>query len=94
MKLIIPDNYKDKVASALGFANLDQAVASVLAMPLNEHGYADIRRNGAFITHTSNRNSYARVIVGGGKCGMAQDWAPAPEYLTERGRMIASGIAA
>lgn len=94
MNLIIPESLKGKLAAALGFASLQDAVRAVETMPLNADGYAEIRKGGAFIQRTSNRRSYARILCGGGKCGMSQDWAPASEYLTERGVKISKGIPA
>ena len=94
MNLIIPEANKQTVATALGFASLSDAIAAVQAMPVNEYGYAEIRKGGAFIQKTENKRSYASIICGGGKCGMSKDWAAAVEYLTPRGKMIANGIPA
>lgn len=94
MNLIIPESYKQIVATALGFASLQDAIAAVKTIPLNEYGYAEIRKGGAFIQRTENKRSYASLIVGGGKCGMGKDWAAAAEYLTARGQKIANGIPA
>lgn len=94
MNLIIPDSKKQTLADALGFVTFDAAVAAVKGIPLNEYGYAEIRKGGGFIQRTSNKNSYASIIVGGGKAGMSQDWAASDECLTVRGRKIANGIPA
>ena len=87
--LIIPESKKRIVARALGFDTLDQAIAAVKEMPLNEYGYSEIRKGGCFIHRTSNQRSYATILCGGGKCGMSRDWAAAEEYLTPRGQKLA-----
>ena len=91
---VIPEAYQQKIATALGFASLSDAVDAVKALPLDEYGYAEIRKGGAFIQKTNNTRSYASIICGGGKCGMSRDWAVSYEYLTPRGRMLANGIMA